>query len=101
MGFERETAAAALMYLIVGDTLAAIVGKAWGRTRIYGKKTLEGFLAGLVSSFLAAWALVPGVGPGPLAIAALAAAIVEVLPIPVDDNFRIPLVAGLVLEFVR
>jgi len=28
------------------------------------------------------------------------AAIVEVAPIPVDDNFRIPLIAGLVLEWL-
>ena len=31
----------------------------------------------------------------------LAAAVVEILPIPVDDNFRIPLLAGLVLEWLR
>jgi dolichol kinase len=52
--FEREVAAAALVFLIVGDTLAAIVGKAWGRTRIFDK-TLEGFLAGFVTSLAAAW----------------------------------------------
>ena len=97
--FEREVAAAALVFLIVGDTLAAIVGKAWGRTHIFGK-TLEGFAAGFVTSLAAAWIIVPGIPLGALAIAALVAAIVEILPIPVDDNFRIPLVAGLVLEWL-
>lgn len=98
--FQPGTAAAAMVYLIVGDTLAAIVGKAWGRTPLFGK-TLEGSLAGLVTSFAAAWLLVPGISPWHLAAAALAAAIVEVLPIPVDDNFRIPLLSGLVLEWLR
>jgi dolichol kinase/sugar lactone lactonase YvrE len=97
--FEREVAAAALIYLIVGDTLAAMVGKAWGRTPLF-RKSLEGFLAMLVASFGAAWLLVPGLSPGVLAAGAMAAAIVEVLPIPVDDNFRIPLVAGLVLHWL-
>jgi dolichol kinase len=97
--FEREVAAAALVFLIVGDTLAAIVGKAWGRTRIFDK-TLEGFLAGFVTSLAAAWLIVPVIPLPALAIAALVAAIVEILPIPVDDNFRIPLVAGLVLEWL-
>ena len=98
--FEPPIAVAALSFLIVGDTMAAMVGKAWGRTPLFGK-SLEGFLAGFVSSFLTAWALVPGLGVGPLAGAALVAAVVEVLPIPVDDNFRIPLVAGLVLEWLH
>jgi dolichol kinase len=97
--FEREVAAAALVFLIVGDTLAAIVGKAWGRTRIFDK-TVEGFLAGFVTSLAAAWLIVPVIPLPALAIAALVAVIVEILPIPVDDNFRIPLVAGLVLEWL-
>ncbi|GJM45244.1 MAG: hypothetical protein DHS20C21_20860 [Gemmatimonadota bacterium] len=98
--FDPPVAAAALVFLIIGDTLAAMVGMAWGRTPIFGK-TLEGFLAGWISSFLAAWALVPSLGPIQLAIAAFVASVVEILPIPVDDNFRIPLVAGLVLEWMR
>jgi len=98
--FQPGTAAAAMVYLIVGDTLAAMVGKAWGRTPLFGK-TLEGSLAGLVTSFGAAWLLVPGISPWHLLAAAAAAAIVEVAPIPVDDNFRIPLLSGLVLEWLR
>ena len=97
--FETRIAAAALVYLIVGDTLAAMVGMAWGRTRLFGK-SLEGLVAGFASSFLAAWALVPDLGPGPLALGAFVGAVVEILPVPIDDNFRIPLVAGLVLEWV-
>lgn len=98
--FDVQVAAASLVFLIIGDTLAAMVGKAWGRTRIFDK-TLEGFLAGWISSFLVAWALVPAFGPWPLLIAAFVGAVVEILPIPVDDNFRIPLVTALVLQWIR
>jgi dolichol kinase len=100
MLFSREVAAAAYIYLVVGDTVAAIVGKAWGRVRVFGK-TLEGFLAGFVASWAAAAALVPSIPLEHLAAGALAAMIVEILPIPVDDNFRIPLLAGVVLEWLR
>lgn len=98
--FEIHTAAAALVFLIIGDTMAAVVGKAWGRIHLFGK-TLEGFLAGWVSATLAAWAIVPEVGLLPLTLAAFVAMVVEIAPLPVDDNFRIPLVAGLVLEWLR
>jgi dolichol kinase len=98
--FDRHVAAAALVFLIVGDTLAAMIGLAWGKTPLFGK-TLEGFLAGFVSSFVAAALLVPELSLPAIALGALAGAVAEVLPLPVDDNFRIPLVAGLVLQFLR
>jgi dolichol kinase len=98
--FDPPVAAAALVFLIVGDTLAAMVGLAWGRTRLFGK-TLEGFLAGFVASFGAVALLVPELPLSSVALGAAAAAIVEILPIPVDDNFRIPLVAGVVLQCTR
>jgi len=97
--FEPPVAAAAYTFLIVGDTVAAIVGKAFGRTPLFGK-SLEGFLGGFAASFLAAWLLVPELPWAPLLVAAFAGSVVEVLPIPVDDNFRIPLIAGLVLEWL-
>jgi dolichol kinase len=62
---------------------------------------LEGFLAGFVASWASAAALVPSIPIEHLAAGALVAMIVEILPIPVDDNFRIPLLAGVVLEWLR
>jgi dolichol kinase len=97
--FSREVAAAALLYLTVGDTVAAMIGKAWGRTPLFGK-TLEGFLGGLVASLAAAWLIVPGLPLWQLAVAALVASVVEILPLAVDDNFRIPLLSGLVLQWL-
>ncbi len=98
--FPREVAAACYIYLVVGDSVAALAGKAWGRVRIFDK-TLEGFLAGLAASWVAAVALVPAISPAHLAVGALVAAVVELLPIPIDDNFRIPLLSGVVLEALR
>lgn len=97
--FEPRVAAGSLVFLIVGDTVAAMVGKSVGRIPLFGK-TLEGFTAGFLVSFAAAWLLVPSLPWTAVLAAALAGALAEVLPIPVDDNFRIPLVSGVVLEFL-
>ena len=98
--FSPPEAAGALVFLILGDTMAAIVGMAWGRTPLFGK-TLEGSLAGFVAGAVGAAALVPALPLHAVALGALTASLVEVLPIPVDDNFRIPLLAGLVLHWAR
>lgn len=95
--FPKPIAVLALAFLIVGDTMAAIIGKWLGRTRIFDK-TLEGSLACLVTCYLLTL-LVPEI-PFRVAVAgALTATIFELLPIPLDDNFRIPLSAGFAMDF--
>src|SRR6185369_1272000 len=46
--FPRPIAAAALGFTVLGDSFAALVGKAWGRHRFFGK-TFEGAAGGLVA----------------------------------------------------
>ena len=96
--FSEPVAVAALGCLILGDTAAALVGKTLGRTRILGK-TLEGSLACFVVSFLFAWGVV-GLEPGLAAAGMLAGTVLELLPIPLDDNFRIPLSAGYAMKLL-
>ena len=95
--FPKPIAALALSFLIVGDTVAAIFGKWLGRTRIFDK-TLEGSLACLAVCFGLAQ-LVPGIPFHVALIGAVTATVFELLPIPLDDNFRIPLSAGFAMEF--
>jgi dolichol kinase len=100
--FPKSIAVAALAFLVIGDTLAALVGRRWGRTRILDK-SLEGSLACFLSCLLAGW-LVRTQG-GELSdsmiwLGALVATVVELLPIPLDDNMRIPLAAGFVMMLV-
>jgi dolichol kinase len=98
--FSREHCTAALGYLVLGDTAAALVGRKWGRIHLFGsRKTLEGSLAFVVVSFLFAWGLVQL--PWHVAlISAVVAAIFEFLPIPLDDNFAIPLSAGFTMKLL-
>lgn len=94
--YDRHIAAAALSFLILGDSAAAIVGKAFGSYRLFGK-SFEGFTANVVVSWLIGIAFV---SPWLAAYGAVTAAIVEFLPIPLDDNLRIPLVAGAVMTLL-
>jgi dolichol kinase len=96
--FSKPVAVLALGFLIVGDTFAAIVGKWLGRIRIYGK-TLEGAAAMFAICF--AMSLVTPGMPVPVGlVGAVVATIFELIPIPLDDNFRVPLSAGFAMELM-
>jgi dolichol kinase len=100
--FPQPIAAAALGFTVLGDAMGALVGKAWGRHRVFNK-TYEGALGCLLACL--AWAaLVSRVAhhvPWPVLVAgALAATIVEALPIPLDDNLGITLAAGYTMKLL-
>lgn len=99
--FPRPVAAAALGFTILGDAVAAMVGRGWGRIPLYGK-TLEGALAGL--AVCVGWgALVHARAglPWDVVIAgALTASLIELLPIPMDDNLGMTLISGFAMTFL-
>lgn len=99
--FPRHLAGAALGFTVLGDAFAAIVGRAWGRRRVFGK-TLEGAAAGLGANLAwAGWLAVAGFVPWPVGVVgAGVASLVEILPIPLDDNLRITLVSGLAMTLL-
>ena len=98
-GGDPAIVGAAIGSLAFGDSAAALVGKAFGRTKILGgKKSLEGSLA----CFAACFALAIGVGvrPGAALASALAATAVELLPTTgfFNDNLWMPVAAAVVLR---
>jgi dolichol kinase len=98
--FPKLIAVTAFMILIISDLTAALVGKRFGKHPFLGK-SLEGSLAFFLSALLVV-GIMPkvGYGWGEYAIgaaAALAGAVIEALPIDIDDNLSVPLVVGSVL----
>jgi dolichol kinase len=97
--FDKPVAVLALGFLILGDTVAAIVGKSIGKHRLLGGKTVEGSLACFLMCFALTF-LMPGIPFTVGLVGALTATVFELLPIPLDDNFRIPLSAGFAMELL-
>ena len=97
LAFDKDIAIAALTFLIIGDTVAAVIGKKFGTPRYWGK-SFEGSLACFVSCLLIGAALLDNVWV--IVAGSAAAAIAEALPVPMDDNMRVPIVSGLVMQLV-
>ncbi|KAJ4454599.1 hypothetical protein PAPYR_10650 [Paratrimastix pyriformis] len=106
------TAILACVFLTVGDFAAAAIGTVFGRTKIVGKKSLEGSLACLVACFMAGLGAAAFVGSsfgqpllGPWAAMVLAgAAVTAVVELfsggLFDDNLTIPPLAALGMTVV-
>jgi dolichol kinase len=102
--FPKVVAAAALCLLVGGDTAAALVGKRFGRVRIFGHKTLEGTLAFVGAGLILNWGvslIAPGLTRLAIVTGALIGALVEAVPFPIDDNFAIPIVSGVAMSLAR
>lgn len=115
----RADAAAAWGVLAFGDAAASIYGRAWPARPLLGhpKATWVGTAAYVLVGTLAAWALGTGVwsladgtgwvdaGPAPSLLAclaaALAAAILDLVPLPPDDNLPAAAAAGGILHLMR
>ena len=100
--FDAPMAVASLLFLSLGDPAAALVGLITPGPRVSGKSP-GGTVAFLVVS-LAVVGLLTASGAvdyhwGLLAGAAVAA-LVELAPLPVDDNFTIPVVSGAAMHFL-
>ncbi len=96
--FHKEIAILTLLYLIFGDGMAAIVGKKFGRIRIY-HKTLEGMMAFLVACFIVGFWF-PHIPWHIRWVGSFTAALVEVLPLRANDNLRVPIVSGSIMQLL-
>lgn len=93
--FPKPIAIAAMLYNGLGDASAALVGKRWGRHRTSWGKSWEGAAAGFLVNLLVGL-LLPAIPATVALFGALAAATLEFLPLPFDDNLRVTLGGGAV-----
>lgn len=106
--FPKSVALLSILYLAIGDPVAAWVGTNFGKIRLLGKKTLEGALANFLVSVIATivfahWYLhLKGSDAWMLSVlGGLASVIAELIPLPVDDNFSVPVLAALQLSLIH
>ncbi len=93
--FTKYVAVIALIFMSLGDTAAGLIGQKFGKHKV-GNKTWEGFLAGLIICIIVAINF-PFLPLKISLVGALVAMIMELLPIPLDDNFKIPLGSGAIM----
>ena len=105
--FRQEIAIAALVFLSLGDSAAALVGKHFGRIKLVGNRTLAGSLAALNVCLLASLAILwlsPQFSwkltPMTLLVGSVVATLSELFDLPLDDNFRIPIFSALAMELI-
>ncbi len=93
--FPKEIAVLALLFTTFGDTAAALYGRKFGKLRIWNK-TLEGSIAGLIACLIITlfFPQIPNIIKFSGAFAAM---FIELLPIKIDDNLRIPLFSGFIM----
>jgi len=103
--FEESIFIACLGFLIFGDMMAKIIGISYGRKHIVRSeqvKTLEGtlgfFAAAITISYFLWITNVLPIHAG--LVGAVVATFVETLPIPVDDNVSVPVLAGSVMTLM-
>lgn len=97
LAFDEKVAVAALVFLILGDTAAAVIGKRYGRPRYWGK-SFQGSLACFFTCVIVGAALLDNAWV--ILVGALTATIAEALPVPMDDNMRVPIISGLAMQLV-
>lgn len=100
--FGSDVAVPALLFLSLGDPMAALVGRRMPGPRLKGKS--PGGTAAFVIVAMAVVAVLWGCGAVDyhwgMWVGALVAAVVELASIPPDDNMAIPLVAGATMFFL-
>jgi len=94
--FNKQAAIPAVLLLNLADTSAAVIGKAFGKKQIIGKKTWFGSLGFLITGALVILMFTDFYWVG-FAVVLLTAA-VEIIPQPINDNLLIPVFSGFLLH---
>jgi diacylglycerol kinase (CTP) len=99
--FPRPIVSISLLFLAFADPIASYVGIKWGRDKIFGAKSIQGFIAAyFVSAILCfIYLLTQNILMDHIIVvsllAGMAGALAELVPIAdLDDNLTLPLLSG-------
>ena len=97
--FPKNIAILSLIFMSIGDTVAGLVGRRIGKLKI-GEKTVEGFVFGFLACALISYNY--KLIPFSISIyGSLVGMIFEVLPLPLDDNLKIPLSSASIMYIIE
>jgi dolichol kinase len=96
--FPIEIAVPALIYLTIGDSFAAIIGKFYPVGKV-GSKSISGTFSGIVSSSIIALQMNEVIPMQIIIFGSIIAMVVELIPHKkLNDNFTIPIVSALSIK---
>ncbi len=95
---EKDIAVIALLLVSISDAAAAIVGTAYGKIHLW-QKTLEGSTAFFASTGLIMIAM-RNLSVEQMLVGLFIGTLVELLPIPVNDNLTLPILTALAMQSV-
>jgi glycerol-3-phosphate acyltransferase PlsY len=101
--YGMPVAAYCVAFLACGDVAATSVGEKWGSIKIARGKSLQGSIAFFVASAAAALIMDAWFVPmdaGVFMAGAAAAAVVEVVPVSINDNLSVPVISGAVMQLL-
>ena len=98
--FEIEIAVIALLFLSVGDSVAAIVGSAFPIGRIWNKSIL-GSCAGVFFCIFFGIIINNSLPSVLIVLGAISAMSIELIPSRINDNFSIPLFSAFTMHALR
>jgi glycerol-3-phosphate acyltransferase PlsY len=100
--FDQSVAVSALLFLSLGDPAAALVGRRMPGLRVFRKS--PGGTAAFIAVSLVIVAVLVGADVveyrWSLLAGAVVAGLVELAPLPLDDNLTIPLISGGVMQLL-
>ena len=85
----------------ISDSFAALVGIKYGKTKIYGKKSLEGSFSFFISTIIILYMFMNNLSPFEYIYISLLITIVELFSFHrINDNLTIPVFAALALNYI-
>lgn len=97
--FEYWIANLALFMAVFGDMFSALLGRAFGKTKIFRNKTVVGTLAGLSANLGVGFLILPQYFLVFIPMAFMAS-LVELITNKLDDNLTVPLFAGFIGQMI-
>ena len=97
--FPKNIAILSLIFMSIGDTVAGLAGRRIGKLKI-GEKTVEGFLRGFLACALISYNY-KLLSFSISIYGSLVGMIFEVLPLPLDDNLKIPLSSASIMYAIE
>ncbi len=104
--FSHQIVTLSLLFLAFADPIASFVGIKWGRHKIFGHKSYEGFFAAFIICALLTYEFLTyyQVTSSRIVvsiIAGLCGALAELIPLgKMDDNFTMPILSSICLYFL-